>query len=107
MDAYLARSSCDDAHCRERDRLAAAVRSKPLSAAAWLHLLEHEEQIGTGQDGADAALYGLFQRATEAVPHSDAADEAYALLWIGYARQQWCAAMHNAHAPLYPQRCAH
>lgn len=101
LDAYLHASSVPT---EGRHELVAAVKASPASAEAWVALLSAEEAAGGGgltsgltgglTGGGGVSLYHMYYWATQLVPRGGAhqSKEDYVRLWLGYARQQWCAA---------------
>lgn len=123
LDAYLAapgHASGDP----QRDQLVAAVQADPVSPEAWLAFLSAEDAAAGnmtaplpagadgGSGGSGVSLYHLYFWATQLVPRSkNQSKEAYIMLWLGYAKQQWCGrAAGRAPTPSMPARappCPH
>jgi hypothetical protein len=89
---------------RLRARLVSAVQAAPESPDAWWALLQMEDSQLAGSTGAlDRAARGgvvlmdLYRWATKLCPRqSNARSEAFVKLWLGFARQQWCAGAEKA-----------
>ena len=81
-----------------------AVQAAPESPDAWWALLQMEDSQLAGSTGAlDRAARGgvvlmdLYRWATKLCPRqSNARSEAFVKLWLGFARQQWCAGAEKA-----------
>lgn len=82
-----------------RARLAEAVKKDSASPEAWWAFLQAEEAALCGStatlSGASrggVTLFDLYHWATKLVPRqANYGSEAYVKIWLGYARQQWCA----------------
>lgn len=106
LDAYLASHASSPATALDhRQALMCAVKADPLSPEAWLAFLSNEEAaygnvtaslpgVAPGEPGSGGgiSLYHMFYWATQLVPRSkNQFKDAYIQLWLGYAKQQWCA----------------
>lgn len=95
LQAYLAsRPASDAASAAKRSSLLKALQADSCSAEAWWAFLQHEEELCPAAASPPKALCALFGWATRMVPRQGkASSEAYQLLWIGLARQQWCVSL--------------
>ena len=91
LQAYLASTpALDAASAARRSSLLKTLQADSCSAEAWWAFLQHEEGLAAAAASPPKGLGALFGWATRTVPRQGkASSEAYQLLWIGLARQQW------------------
>ena len=81
-----------------RSDLVRALKANPQCPESWWGFLKHEEAVlanGTGslqRSSRHSTLFHLFSLATQTIPRQgNYENPAYLHIWLGYARQQWCA----------------
>ena len=109
LDAYLKpqQGGSPPPACAVRAQAGDGVRAAPHSPDAWWALLAAEEAaLGASEGGGSTAtlerggqtrggvaLFDLYRWAVKLVPRAEHYNSAaYLNIWLGYARQQWCAA---------------
>jgi hypothetical protein len=105
LDAYARPAGGSPAaHRTLRLRLAEAVKAAPESPEAWWALLQQEEAWAATAGGTAGlergaatrggiSLLDLFAAATKNIPRqNNYTNDSFVKIWLGFARQQWCAA---------------
>ena len=118
LAAYV---SCHDATDQRTAQLRAglldAVTADPRDPTSWQRFLAHEEAAQIRPSSAHArqqpqisqiSLYHLYFWATQLVPRQcNHQKEEYLLLWLGFARHQWCALAHTRGDSAYAHPYCH